>query len=88
MNNEEAIELLSNVNLQSPLAEALKLAVKSLKKQMPKKAQCDEVFHKTFYYTCPTCGNALLTKMMNERQNTRFCWDCGQALDWEEGEQE
>ena len=33
-------------------------------------------------YTCPNCGNALLKHYMNERQETRCCWDCGQALDW------
>lgn len=33
-------------------------------------------------YLCPTCGNACLEKYMNERQNTMFCWNCGQKLDW------
>lgn len=36
------------------------------------------------HYTCPTCGNCLLEEMMNERQNTSYCWDCGQRLDWSE----
>lgn len=33
-------------------------------------------------YTCPNCGNALLEHYMNERQETRYCWCCGQSLDW------
>ena len=36
------------------------------------------------YYSCPRCGNACLQKMANERQNTNYCWDCGQALKWGE----
>lgn len=63
----------------------------SSEKQIPKKPKrnntlASKLFHKTSCYTCPTCGNGLLTKRMNERQNTRFCWDCGQKLDWREGE--
>ena len=38
------------------------------------------------YYTCPRCGNVCLQKMANERQNTNYCWDCGQALKWGEEE--
>lgn len=65
---------------------------KALEKQIPKKARQNSliasgIFHKTYFHTCPTCGNMLLTKMMNERQETSFCWDCGQKLDWREGEQ-
>ena len=44
----------------------------------------DGLIKKTKYYTCQTCGNCLLTEMMNERQNTNYCWDCGQRLDWSE----
>lgn len=44
----------------------------------------DGLIRKIKYYTCPTCGNCLLTEMMNERQNTSYCWDCGQRLDWSE----
>ena len=44
----------------------------------------DGLIRKIKYYTCPTCGNCLLTEMMNERQNTGYCWDCGQRLDWSE----
>lgn len=63
-------------------------AIKALEKQLPKKTRengmQDGLIRKNKYYTCPTCGNCLLTEMMNERQNTSYCWDCGQKLDWSE----
>ena len=37
-------------------------------------------------YACPRCGNSCLKKWANERQVNRYCWDCGQALDWSEDE--
>ena len=42
------------------------------------------VLKRVYAYVCPTCGNACLEKYMNERQNTMFCWNCGQKLDWSE----
>lgn len=63
-------------------------AIEALEKQLPKKTRGngmqDGLIRKIKYYTCPTCGNCLLTEMMNERQNTSYCWDCGQRLDWSE----
>lgn len=63
-------------------------AIKALEKQLPKRPRengmSDGLIKKTKYYTCQTCGNCLLTEMMNERQNTNYCWDCGQRLDWSE----
>lgn len=54
--------------------------------QTPKKPRENEIrggfLGKIKHYTCQTCGNCLLTEMMNERQNTSHCWDCGQAIDW------
>lgn len=65
-----------------------KTAIKALEKQLPKRPRengmSDGLIKKTKYYTCQTCGNCLLTEMMNERQNTNYCWDCGQRLDWSE----
>lgn len=64
--------------------------IKALEKQLPEKPRengmHDGLIRKIKYYTCPTCGNCLLTEMMNERQNTSYCWDCGQKLDWSEVE--
>lgn len=70
------------------LRESLDIAIEALEKQLPKKTRengmQDGLIRKIKYYTCPTCGNCLLTEMMNERQNTSYCWDCGQRLDWSE----
>lgn len=68
--------------------DAFLVAIEALEKQLPKRPRengmSDGLIKKTKYYTCQTCGNCLLTEMMNERQNTNYCWDCGQKLDWSE----
>ena len=68
--------------------DAFLVAIEALEKQLPKRPRengmSDGLIKKTKYYTCQTCGNCLLTEMMNERQNTSYCWDCGQRLDWSE----
>lgn len=46
MTNEEAIKLLSNVNAQSPLAEALRLAVKALENKNVIKCETAEKHNK------------------------------------------
>lgn len=70
------------------LRESLDIAIEALEKQIAKKPRengiQDGLIRKIKYYTCPACGNCLLTEMMNERQNTSYCWDCGQRLDWSE----
>ena len=70
------------------LRESLDIAIEALEKQLPKRPRengmSDGLIKRTKYYTCQTCGNCLLTEMMNERQNTNYCWDCGQGLDWSE----
>lgn len=62
----------------------------AIEKQIPKKPRKTDsyrgVLKKAYAYVCPTCGNARLEKYMNERQNTVFCWDCGQKLDWSDEE--
>ena len=55
---------------------------KPIKNEMGKISFLDKLFGTEDAYTCPNCGNALLKHSMNERQETRYCWDCGQALDW------
>lgn len=92
----EAIEALKIINLKrvhpfydwEEMREIRDIAIEALEKQLPKKPRengmYDGLIKKIKYYTCPTCGNCLLTEMMNERQNTSYCWDCGQKLDWTE----
>ena len=55
---------------------------KPIKNKLGKISLLDRLIGIEATYTCPNCGNALLKHYMNERQETRYCWDCGQALDW------
>ena len=87
----EAIEIIKSNYPTSGyymLCEVLDIAIEALEKQLPKKAKENGIrggwLGKQKHYTCPNCGNCLLTEMMNERQNTSYCWDCGQRLDWSE----
>ena len=70
--------------------ESVKVAIKALEKQIAKKPRKTDsyrgVLKRVYAYVCPTCGNACLEKYMNERQNTMFCWNCGQKLDWSDEE--
>ena len=66
--------------------KANEMAIQALEKQIPKKPRKTDsyrgVLKRVYAYVCPTCGNVCLEKYMNERQNTMFCWNCGQHLDW------
>ena len=72
------------------VSEAKSIAVQALEKQIPKKPRKTDSYRgmliRVYAYACPTCGNACLEKYMNERQNTMFCWNCGQKLDWSDEE--
>ena len=97
MTESEAIKILQR-DLQIQLEnkalpdgiEAIQIAIKALEKQIPKKPRKTDsyrgVLKRVYAYVCPTCGNACLEKYMNERQNTMFCWNCGQKLDWSDEE--
>ena len=95
MTESEAINELHKIRPRGGIipqkrAEALDVAIQALEKQIPKKPRKTDsyrgVLKKVYAYVCPTCGNACLEKYMNERQNTMFCWNCGQKLDWSDGE--
>ena len=97
MTESEAIKILQR-DLQIQLEnkalpdgiEAIQIAIQALEKQIPKKPRKTDsyrgVLKRVYAYICPTCGNVCLEKYMNERQNTMFCWDCGQKLDWSDEE--
>lgn len=90
MTESEASTILKTEIVHHPecsiFAEALGLAIQALEKQIPKKPRKTDSYRgmliRVYAYACPTCGNACLEKYMNERQNTMFCWNCGQKLDW------
>ncbi len=62
------------------------MAIQALEKQIAKKPRKTNsyrgIFRRIYAYVCPNCGNACLEKQANERQDTMFCWNCGQKLDW------
>lgn len=59
---------------------------KAVEKQKPKKPKLNYKprFLGKATYTCPKCGNCCLEEFANERQNNNYCWDCGQAIQWDE----
>lgn len=85
--NKAFFQKQDNSYLESDI-EVYCTAIEALEKQLPKKPRENKIrggwLGKQKHYTCPTCGNCLLEEMMNERQNTSYCWDCGQRLDWSE----
>ena len=96
--SKSAYELTKNYEqLSQWLVDYKKLKERDMskKRDMPKKPIKNEMGKISFLdkfvgieatYTCPNCGNALLKHYMNERQETRYCWDCGQALEWRDEE--
>lgn len=91
--SEAIIELQQNIDMpfgNNVSDEASEMAINALEKQIPKKPRKTDsyrgVLKRVYAYVCPTCGNACLEKYMNERQNTMFCWNCGQKLDWSDEE--
>ena len=65
--------------------EECREAVEKQKAKKPRLNYKPKFFGKETY-TCPRCGNCCLEEFANERQNNRYCWDCGQAINWEESE--
>lgn len=82
MTNEDAIAYLVDP-IGKPITaheKAVEIAVKSIKKQIPKKPKKDERYTKEL---CPVCNDFVRlyagTPML-------FCCNCGQALDWSDAE--
>ncbi|WP_301092466.1 hypothetical protein [Thomasclavelia cocleata] len=56
---------------------------KPLKHPSYKFSFIDNIFKQQKLYICPTCRNACLVRIApNERNENRYCYDCGQAIDW------
>lgn len=85
------------VTLLHDAADALEAANKriaELEAQMPKECECEAKKPKTvketeysFYCDCPTCGVRLISNVDGEwcaGTFDRFCWMCGQKIDWSE----
>ena len=93
MTESRAVELLKNNEERRTAGTYIvvkRLSIIALEKQIPKKPRKTDsyrgVLKRVYAYVCPTCGNVCLEKYMNERQNTMFCWNCGQKLDWSDEE--
>lgn len=94
MTKEEALKLLGESQIRGvalkdsklPLAEAVDMAIVALGKQIPKppKQDYDEAKNLT-YYTCPTCGEDVITFIPENRMTIKehHC-RCGQAILWSE----
>ena len=53
---------------------ALKVAIRALEKQIPKKPKTDDRY---VMYICPRCNEFI-------KINKNYCMNCGQKLDWSE----
>lgn len=63
--------------------EFLKMAIKALEKQIPKKpVNYDSVPHSR----CPVCNNSV--KVFEDAHEYHYCLYCGQALDWDNKDEE
>lgn len=67
----------------------VKSVLEAREKQKPKKPK----EYEDKYYGCPTCGNVILhkwekypTKLMDKKNGLPYCLNCGQKLDWSDGE--
>ena len=61
--------------------EAIQIAIQALEKQIPKKpmmAYDDKV--DSNWCSCPICANGIGWEI--HARKIKFCWECGQKLDW------
>lgn len=71
------------------LAEAMRIAIQALEKQMPKKPIMKQYFEnlEEEYLCCPTCGEILTDRMPADNKTFYFhCMNCGQKFDWGDAE--
>ena len=90
--NEAIIEFQQNIDLpfgSNVSDEASEMAIKALKKQIPKKPK----EYEDKFYACPICGNVLMhkwkkynTELMDKSNGLPYCLSCGQKLDWSDEE--
>ena len=81
MTYEEALKLVKGCgfNIEAPLHNEVEdLVLSALERQIPKKPLPEEKIYGNGI--CPSCGAYFLDK------STKYCGNCGQALDWEKAE--
>ena len=70
--------LLTGNTAHSCKADYIKLAIKSLEKQVAKKP----IIYQDGFVCCSVCSNYLVT--LNNTKKSNYCDKCGQKLDWSE----
>ena len=82
MTESEAIELiekdlkLHSKDLSSKYKNGLRMAIQALEKQIPKKPKTDDRY---VMHICPWCNDFV-------KVSHNYCQNCGQKLDWSDGE--
>lgn len=81
MTEKEALEFFEGFIKTAPVnpyTQSAKLAIKALKRQIPKKPYDVDTERKTF--DCPECLSTLYIN--KDMRDCGYCCICGQALDW------
>lgn len=81
MTEKEALEFFERFIKTAPVnpyTQSAKLAIKALKRQIPKKPYDVDTERKTF--DCPECLSTLYIN--KDMRDCDYCCICGQALDW------
>ena len=79
MTNKEAIRILKNIkedNYNYVITGAMEVAIKAVKKQIPKKLEYVAIENEGHNICCMLCGEEIY-------RISKFCPECGQAIDWE-----
>lgn len=64
-----------------PIVKGVAVAMQALEKQIPKKPILDTIFPSGVqWFRCPVCNHN------NVEKTDPYCHNCGQALDWGDGE--
>ena len=68
------------------ITEALNMAIEALKKKEPQKAENIVGTAVSAMGKCPSCGAQLNTSFLSWQTETKFCYNCGQAVKWNDTE--
>ena len=83
MTESEAIEMLNTFPKEDEMYDTAQMAINALEKQIPKKPISVTSVENSMYVKCPTCK---LTTVLYDGCIMEYCKNCGQKLDWSNGE--
>lgn len=70
--------------MSSVECEAFEMAMKAMEKQIPKKPVCTfDSDVKVYWHSCPICKQGI---GWGKQRDVKYCWKCGQKIDWSEEE--